>query len=327
MTVLHIRCGSDIRETLRAAGIEGDFLEFSDPVCQGPVPADVDDAGFRDIRTRFIANAYDHHEDEIRTRAKEETDALERWSGYDRIVLWFEHDAYDQTILIRLLDWFADRPGWQGKLHLINIDRFPGVERFIGLGQLSPAQLRSLHGMEQPVTPAQIADATAAWRAYRAADPTALATFVAEGRTALPYLTAALRRQLQELPWTGDGLSLTERLSLQAMADGAATPGKVFHRIMTETEPLPYLGDIMFLWIFRGLATGMNPAVFLDNGGDPENPFSRPARLTKIGERLLAGQADWVTAHGVDRWIGGTHVQGNGQVWRWDPAEGQPVLK
>lgn len=327
MTALHIRCGSDIRETLRAADIEGDFLEFSDPVCQGPVPADVDDAGFRDIRTRFVANAYDRDEDEIRTRAKQEADALERWSDYERIVLWFEHDAYDQTILIRLLDWFADRPGWQGKLHLINIDRFPGVERFIGLGQLSPEQLCSLHGTEQSVTPTQVADATAAWNAYRAADPTALAKFVAEGRTALPYLTAALRRQLQELPWTGDGLSLTERLSLQAMADGAATPGKVFHRIMTETEPLPYLGDIMFLWIFRGLATGMNPAVFLDNGGDPENPFSRLARLTKIGERLLAGQADWVTAHGVDRWIGGTHVQGNSQVWRWDPAAGQPIIK
>ena len=57
MRVLHIRCGSDIRETLQAAGIEGDFLEFSDPVCQGPVPADTDEDGFRKIRTRFVVNA------------------------------------------------------------------------------------------------------------------------------------------------------------------------------------------------------------------------------------------------------------------------------
>src|SRR5690606_35105684 len=35
---LHLRCGSDIRTTLRLAGFAGDFLEVSDPVCQGPVP-------------------------------------------------------------------------------------------------------------------------------------------------------------------------------------------------------------------------------------------------------------------------------------------------
>ena len=38
LPTLHIRCGSDIRDTLRESGLAGDFLEYSDPVCQGPVP-------------------------------------------------------------------------------------------------------------------------------------------------------------------------------------------------------------------------------------------------------------------------------------------------
>ena len=37
MTTLHIRCGSDIKSTLREAGFTGDFLEYSDALCQGPV--------------------------------------------------------------------------------------------------------------------------------------------------------------------------------------------------------------------------------------------------------------------------------------------------
>ena len=37
--MLHIRCGHDIEESLRAAGIPGDFLAYTDPVCQGPTPA------------------------------------------------------------------------------------------------------------------------------------------------------------------------------------------------------------------------------------------------------------------------------------------------
>ena len=37
MATLHIRCGADIAPTLRQAGFLGDFLEYSDPLCQGPV--------------------------------------------------------------------------------------------------------------------------------------------------------------------------------------------------------------------------------------------------------------------------------------------------
>src|SRR5262245_46126652 len=35
LKTLHLRCGSDIRQTLRDAGFSGDFLEHSNPYCQG----------------------------------------------------------------------------------------------------------------------------------------------------------------------------------------------------------------------------------------------------------------------------------------------------
>jgi hypothetical protein len=37
LTTLHIRCGSDIESALKEAGFVGDFLEYADPLCQGPV--------------------------------------------------------------------------------------------------------------------------------------------------------------------------------------------------------------------------------------------------------------------------------------------------
>ena len=52
---LHIRCGSDIRQALRDAGFIGDFLEYSNPYCQGPVP---DSPDLQAIRARFITEAY-----------------------------------------------------------------------------------------------------------------------------------------------------------------------------------------------------------------------------------------------------------------------------
>ena len=52
---LHLRCGSDIEEGLQQAGFSGDFLEYSDPLCQGPVR---DEAGWLEERADFIARAY-----------------------------------------------------------------------------------------------------------------------------------------------------------------------------------------------------------------------------------------------------------------------------
>jgi hypothetical protein len=56
------------------------------------------------------------------------------------------------------------------------------------------------------------------------------------------------------------------------------------------------------------------------------DPPGRPAqrttevRLTDTGARVLAGEADRVALNGIDRWIGGVHLQGHDVPWRWDDA-------
>lgn len=55
LKTLHIRCGSDIRKTLPAAGFIGDFLEYSNPYCQGPI---VDGADFLTCRAEFLSTSY-----------------------------------------------------------------------------------------------------------------------------------------------------------------------------------------------------------------------------------------------------------------------------
>lgn len=40
--------------------------------------------------------------------------------------------------------------------------------------------------------------------------------------------------------------------------------------------------------------------------------------LTDTGRRVLAGKADQIALNGIDRWIGGVHLQGNRLRWRWD---------
>ena len=308
MRTIHIRCGDDLREKLPAAGFDGDYLAFVDPVCQGPVPFTTDDAAFRRLRARFISDAYGGFEAEALARLNSEVEGLERSLDYDRILLWFEHDLYDQSVLIRLLDWFAGQPESHARLFLMLVDSYPGVDRFIGLGQLTPEQLATLAGGEVPVVTAQFSLASAAWAAFRSPAPTAIWQLAEHSTPALPALAPALLRHLEEFPWTSDGLGLTQRLALDAVAAGAETVGEAFAAVQA-LDPAPFLGDAMFAYLLRGLARTAVPALSV---------VKDRIALADAGRAVLAGEADWVRLNGIDLWRGGVHLNGAEAAWRWD---------
>ncbi len=316
---VHVRCGSDIRRGLQQAGIGGRFVEFSDPVCQGPVPADLDDADLAAVRARFIAEAYGGGEAGCRRRLEAEMAALDAIGEDDGIVLWFEHDIFDQAVLIRVLDRLAQRPALRVRARLICIDRFPGIDRFIGLGQLTPEQLASLLPQAHPVTDSQFILGRRAWWAFRQANPGELWTLVEMGTPDLPLLSGALRRHLMELPGCRDGLALTERLCLRAVAEGATTPGDIFHALREELEPQPFLGDLMLWPILRRLSDALQPAL------TPFAAWNDALEPTPFGRALLDGGAEWCAANPIDRWLGGIHLTGPTPAWRWDEMANRPM--
>jgi hypothetical protein len=247
MATLHIRCGSDIRSRLLEAGLTGDFLEYSDSLCQGPV---VDDPSWLDRRADFLARSggpgIGRSRDEISEGlARAEADLRDAASRYERVVLWFEHDSYDQLNLARCLAQFAET--MPGRLEMVTLEHYPGAMRFIGLGQLPPEALRLLWDERKPVSRRQAQAGGIVWTLLRRADPTPLAAAAAAGIPELPYLARAMRRHCQEFPWTNDGLSLTERLILQLLDDRPRRIGEVFRDLQLEREPLPWLGDLMLV--------------------------------------------------------------------------------
>ena len=318
--VLHIRCGSDIRESLRTAGFDGDFLEWGDPVCRGPVPSGLSEDDYQRRRARFIAGWDILSETRALDRLKSEAAALGSLPDYDSIVLWFEHDLYDQAVLIDLLSRLSGSAELLTRMRLLPVDSFDGDNRFVGFGQLSPDQLRTLHGKDVPVTDAMLRQAERAWQAFRADTPEPLYTFTLDDDDSLPFLRAAMRRHLMELPWTRDGLSMTERLMLEAVAGGAKTGVDAFRVMYRETEPAPFLGDVMFFHDMAGLIDAENPALTATE--DWRDDFD----LTDFGRALLAGEADWIRANGIDQWRAGVHLSGKGPVWRWSGDEGRPVF-
>ncbi len=201
----------------------------------------------REARAAFLAAAGAGERDRILADLGEADAALmAALDGGAETVLWFEHDLHDQLQLIQILARIAPHPG-RDAVRLITLDRHPGHPRFAGLGELSAAELAELWPRRAPVAADAFATAAGAYAALQGPDAFALASLAHATHAGLPYLAAALRRLLEERPWTAAELGRSERQILRAVAAGATTPAEVFTATWA-MEEAPYAGDT---WIFR----------------------------------------------------------------------------
>lgn len=318
--ILHVTNGEGAAAGLRAGGIAGDIVTWDDVLHDGPVPAAATPEELGAIRAAFLAERGWTTVAEASERLARRDARLEAAARADEeIVLWFEHDLYDQLQLLQVLDRLADadRPA---RVTLIQHDDY--------LGTTPPEALASLFPTRRVVTEADLACATEAWAAFGHDDPRWLARMAARPDLPLPWVAPALRRLLAQYPGVRDGLSTSERLALRAVAAGAGTPARAFLHVQQHDQPY-FLGDLGFAGYLEGLAEGPAPLLARADGSALRAPSAPdPAFwhgeliMTDHGRMVLAGDADWILLHSIDRWYGGVHLEGHVVRWRWDDARG-----
>src|SRR5262245_32553409 len=180
----HVANGTSVTGTLEAAGIPGTSSIWSDVLYEGPVPGGLSDAQLMDVRARFLGEPQDQPWNDLRHWRS----MIERSDAYDELILWFEHDLFDQLNLIQLLDWIPDRIRETKIVSLVCIGSFPGRLSFKGLGELTPPELGRLIDTRQRVTAALYSLSTRAWKAFREATPEAIDDLRRDDTSALPYL-------------------------------------------------------------------------------------------------------------------------------------------
>jgi DNA-binding transcriptional MerR regulator len=324
ISLLHVTNGESAGNTLRQTGLGGAVLPWQDTLHEGPVPAVARPKLLRERAAFLSACGWGSRRAILSTLERRDRQFVDALRARTHVVLWFEHDLYDQ---LQLIDALALAHELRAEPDLIVVDRF--------LGELQADELASLWPLRKSGDAAALETATRAWGALRAPEPIPLAELVQRELPELPFLAPALRRALEELPAPRDGLSTTERNALRAIAEGATTPIAAFvFAQQLETAPR-FLGDS---WFFRAL-TALGPLLETTDGRPlpPPPPLSDAnvfaslsLRLTRAGEHVLDGKADRVELVAVDRWLGGTHVTPQ-NLWRWDaatrelesPAQGQ----
>ncbi|HEY1940040.1 MAG TPA: DUF1835 domain-containing protein [Candidatus Angelobacter sp.] len=310
--MLHITNGESVTGTFRQVRFPGTYLAWNDVLHDGPVPQTETLNDLSEIRAQALVSFGGGDYEKLRAAFTARDQTLANFRKHQDVVLWFEHDLYDQLQILQLLDWFEQQDLEGINLDLVQIDSYPGVRPFHGLGQLSGPQLARLFPMRKRVTQTQRTIATEAWAAFRASDPTALLKFTRQNFTEMPFLAAALLRFLEEYPWTTDGLSRTERQILQAAAAGKRRKQEIYME-SSKQEDVPW-GDSSVYLRMAWLTAGANPVLV--------EPSKNEFVITHPGHQLLEGKADWIKLQGnIDRWLGGVHLAGEQPRWRWDPKE------
>ncbi|CAA9317189.1 MAG: hypothetical protein AVDCRST_MAG68-2720 [uncultured Gemmatimonadetes bacterium] len=315
--ILHVHNGDVVRIKLEESGVPGDHVVWADALHDGPLlPIDSPPERQRAMRAAS-ASAAGWNEAEILEMLERWDRDLGRWAEYDEVVLWLEHDLFDQLLLARHLAYFAGAAPARTVLSLICVGEWPGRPAFKGLGELSPDELASLLGTRQHITPRQLELGRRVWDALAVGGPPAVEAVVRDEDLApLPFMRAALHRFLEELPDVEGGLGRTERAALEAVDAGTSDPVQLFRRVQ-ERDDVFFIGDTSLWYAVRMLAAGSRPLLALAPPAGGPAPFGR-VELTDAGREVLAGRADRVRESGIDRWWGGLHLRGHAVPWRWD---------
>lgn len=297
---------------MNEARILGDILPWRDVLHDGPVPGGLSLAQLGPVRARFLSQIGWDDEARLLHAFKSRDDVVERYDDYESVVLWFEWDLYDQLQLLQLLDFFAGKLGTREtplRLEMVSVAGY--------LGNLPPDDFQGLYSQRERVNVAMLSLGQKAWRAVTSSDPRDVAALLKPDTSSLPFLSDALRRFLEELPWTSDGLSRAERQLMEGIASGASSFGDVF-QYAAAREARIYCGDASAALYLIRLAGGRAPLVTPPTDGVLDAELS----LTDAGRRVLGREADWIELGGSDRWLGGVHLDGANAAWRWDSATG-----
>jgi|KBSSwiStaDraftv2_1062776.scaffolds.fasta_scaffold51108_7 hypothetical protein len=325
--LLHIANGTSTTRLIQAAGIPGRLSVWCDPLYEGPVPGGIDDGELLRVRARYLAGAEaeSHASDALGLQGWR--DVISDVASYDELVLWYEHDLFDQLNLVQLLSWIDARPRAPVVVSLIEIGSFPGHPAFMGLGELTPDDIRSLLDSRAAISEARYAMATRAWTAFRHSTPDMLDALRRSDTATAPFLGAALTRFLEEYPWVSDGLSRTERRLLEIAASGPVDLLTTFRR-MHEGETAFYVTDLSLLAFLRGFSRCTPPLISVDAASlDMDRIPAGRLAITDQGRSILSGDLDRIATYGIDRWFGGVHLETGGVIWRWEDSSQRVVAE
>ena len=310
MNILNITNGDCAVEIMKKANIPGDFLPWRDVLNEGPIPDNLSLQELSKVRAQYITAQGWGSFDEITKSFQQRDNQLTFCGEYDKVILWFEHDLYDQLQIIQILHWFAKNKSSEVELSMVCTQQY--------LGRLTIEEMKNHSKYEEPINDAQLQLSCKAWSALRSHSPVMWSGLLNNNTSALPFLNDAILRLLQEFPNSNNGLSRTAEQALKIISGGVKIPKKIFAASQNLEEQI-FLGDASFWLILQELMTSNPTLIELPKGMVLTLPPAQDQEfsITETGLKVLAGKINWLDVNRLDRWIGGVHLTVD-NIWCWN---------
>ena len=317
--ILNITNGDCAVEIMKKANIPGVFLPWRDVLHEGPVPDKLSLEALSKIRAQFIIERSWGSAEAVTESFVKRDNELKSFRKYEKVILWFEHDLYDQLQIIQILDWFDKNFAGDIELSIICTDQY--------LGRLTPEEMKDIVKYEEPITGAHLKLSSKAWSAFRSSSPEKWCELLDADTSVLPFLEDAVVRLLEEYPSCSNGLSRTAEQALKVISRGEKHPGRVFGGNQNLEERI-FMGDSSFWLVLQELLESSPPLIVLPEGKVLTLPAAKDQELTitSAGLEVLAGKMNWLEISRLDRWAGGVHIDPS-NIWCWNSGSSSVVKK
>ncbi|WP_444996159.1 hypothetical protein [Aliikangiella sp. IMCC44359] len=315
MEILNITNGSNAVDLMNKAGIQGEKIPWDDLLHEGPVPIAGDLEALSRIRVDYITSCGWGDKASVSQKFKQRNECLLNYSRYNQVVLWFEHDLYDQLQLIQILGWFKQQTKINTELKLICSSQY--------LGHHTVDSLVKLKDIEQIISTQQLDIAWQVWAAFTSDNPYRLNEVIKLELSELPYLKNALLRLVKEYPDSENGLPLTEHLILKCLKGASLSPIGLFN-IYQKQEAAEFMGDSTFWSRLNVMAKCKFPLVKYQVNEDisyPINP-SQSVSITDYGREVLNNKHHWFLENEMSKSIGGANISPS-NYWCWHEKDQQ----
>jgi len=144
---LHVTNGDSAGNTLRQTALGGAVLPWQDVLHEGPVPAGPRRELLQARAVFLSACGWGSRRSILASLEDRDRQLVQALKDGQQVVLWFEHDLYDQLQLVDVLALAAP-----GTPELVVVGSFPGRPAFRGLGELTADELETLWPARVPAS-------------------------------------------------------------------------------------------------------------------------------------------------------------------------------
>jgi hypothetical protein len=341
--ILIVTNGSSGVEAIRQSiGTECTVLSWDDVLHDGPVPYRDTLEALSMIRAQFLASwstdFVELNAVEVERRFFERDAAIGRATEYDEIVLWFDHDLYDQLQLLQV-GWVLQGLLSDGVMRSKSSVQFQGPEgrdqskplvSFVSYGDHLDADdsvlMSAAYQRRTVLSASNLERLDHLWRVFTSETPEPLGKELSGDFAPFGNLQSAMFRLCQEYPCIESRLTRSERQVLTVLSEiDSLRPGALFAACQG-MEEAAYLGDWSFWRIVSRLASGSPFLVGIMGGGQFVLPKTTPPgrefldqklHITDSGRAVFGRTAVW---NRPDFWIGGVRLSDSND-WRWDEVE------